>query len=54
VPSRVQVVEGVEDDGKVLEPVGRELVILDVGMVRNNLNVGVELLGGVLGNLRGG
>lgn len=51
VSSRVEIVEGVEGDAKSPKPRNGELGILDVRMVRNNVDAGVELLRSLFGNL---
>ena len=50
--SRLQVVKRIEYDCKSFEPANVELWVLDIGMVRFDLDVGVELSGGLLCNLR--
>lgn len=39
---RTEVVEGIEDDAKGLEPVDVELGFLDVGVDRVNVDIGVK------------
>jgi hypothetical protein len=51
MPSGVQVVESIEDEGKALEPRNVEFVVLDVRMVRCDLDVWIEYLCSLLGNL---
>ena len=51
MPSRIQVIQGVEDNVEALKPVDVELRILDVCMVCHELDVGVELSGGLSRNL---
>jgi len=46
--SCIHVVEGVEDQGEAGEPFEIELLIFDVGMMGNEFDVGVELLGDIL------
>jgi hypothetical protein len=48
----VHVVKRVENDIKLLEVLNRELRVLDVCMMRDNGNGGVELGGGFFGDLR--
>ena len=50
--SRLQVVKRIEYDRKAFEPANVELWVLDIGMVRFDLDVGVEFSGGLLRNLR--
>lgn len=50
--SRLQVVKRIEYDCKAFEPANVELWVLDIGMMRFDLDVGVELSGGLLRNLR--
>lgn len=52
MPPRLQVVQRVEDDIEFLKPVNVELRVLDVRMVRFELDVGIESSGGVLCDLR--
>lgn len=47
----IQVVQCVEYHLELLEPGDIELGILDIGMVRNDLNIGIELPSGLLGDL---
>ena len=51
MPSRVKIVEGVEDKIEGLEPLYVELGIFDVRVVRFKSNVRVEFGGGLFGNL---
>jgi hypothetical protein len=48
---RIQVVERIEDEAEALEPRDVELAILDVVVVRNDADVGVELAGRLFRNL---
>lgn len=50
--SRIKVVEGIEDKFKALEPFYIELRIFDVGMVRFELDVRVELCSALLCDLK--
>ena len=50
--SRLQVVKRIEYDREAFEPANVELWVLDIGMMRFNLDVGVKLSGGLLRNLR--
>lgn len=49
--SSVEVVESVENNAKLLKPRNRELGILDVGMVGDNVDFGVEFSGSFFCNL---
>jgi hypothetical protein len=49
--SCLQVVESIECDAKTTEPRDGELGVLDVGVMRDDLDVGVELLSSLFGNL---
>ena len=51
MPSGVEVVERIEDDIELLEPRHCEFAVLDVGMVRNNIDFGVEFAGRFFRNL---
>ena len=51
MPPRVQVVQGVEDNVEALKPVDVELGVFYVGVVSFELDIRVELSGGVLGDL---
>lgn len=51
MPSSVEVVEGIEDDLEVAEPGYAELGIFDVGVMRDNLDVRIESLCRLFGNL---
>jgi len=42
----IQVVERIEDDYETLEPVDIELRVFDVGVMRLDCDIGVELAGG--------
>jgi hypothetical protein len=52
MPPRIQVVQRIEDDAELLEPCDVELSILDVGVFRYDVDVGVELSGRLFRNLR--
>lgn len=52
MPSRIEVVEGIEDKSEALEPLNVKLRIFDVGMVRLELDVRVELCGALLCDLK--
>lgn len=52
MPSSFEVVEGVEDDVETAEPGHAEVGVLDVSMVGNDVDLGIELLRGILGYLR--
>jgi hypothetical protein len=52
MPPRVQIVQRVEDDAEASEPRDVELRVLDVVVVRLDLDVGVELERRLLGNLQ--
>lgn len=47
----IKVVKRVEDETEAFEPIDVELRVLDVGMVRLNIDVGVELSGRFLRDL---
>lgn len=49
--ARIEVIEGVEDDIKCLKPCNVELGVFDVVVVGFNLDVGVELMRRLFGNL---
>ena len=49
--SRIEVIKGIEDECEALEPFYVELQIFDVGMVRLELDMGVELGGALLCDL---
>jgi hypothetical protein len=49
--SRLQVVKRIEYDRKAFKPANVELWVLDIGMMRFDLDLGVELSGGLLRNL---
>lgn len=49
--SSVEVVEGVEHNLEIAKPGDAELGVLDVGVMRDNLDVWVEPLCSLLGNL---
>ena len=49
--SRIEVVKGIEDECETLEPFYVELSIFDIGMVRLELDVRVELGGALLCDL---
>lgn len=51
MPSRIQVIQSVEDHCEALEPVHIELRILDVRMMRLQLYFRVELMRRILSNL---
>ena len=51
MPSRIEVVKGIEDERKVLEPLYVELRIFDVCMVRLELDVRIEFGGTLLCDL---
>lgn len=51
MPSRIQIVQSIEDDAEASEPRNGELVVLDVGMVSDDLDVRIELFSGLFGNL---
>lgn len=51
VPSGLEIVERIEDDIEVFEPSGVELRVFDVRMVRDDLDLGVEGLRSIFGNL---
>ena len=51
MPSRVEIVQGVEDKTEALEPLYVELRIFDVRVVRFKSDVRVEFGGGLFGNL---
>ena len=51
MPSRIEVVKGIEDECKALEPLYVELRIFDVCMVRLQLDVGIEFGGALLCDL---
>ena len=52
VPPGIEVVEGVEDEGKAREPIDAELGVFDVGVVGDDLDRGVEFVGYFFGDLR--
>ena len=51
MPPGIEVVEGVEDEGEAREPVDAELGVFDVGVVGDDLDRGVELVGRFFGDL---
>ena len=51
MPSRIEIIEGIEDKREALEPFDIELSIFDVGMMRFELDVRIELGGALLGDL---
>ena len=51
MPSRIKIVQGIEDKYEALKPCYVELRILDVGMVRFELDVRVEIGGALLCDL---
>ena len=51
MPSRVEIVQGVEDQVEALEPLYVELGIFDVCVMRFKSDVRVEFGGGLFGNL---
>ena len=52
MPSCVKVVQCIEDDIEALKPFYIELRVLDVGMVRLELNMRIEFCRALFGNLR--
>lgn len=48
---RIEVVQRIEDEAEALEPRDVELAILDVVVVRNNADVGIELASRLFRNL---
>ena len=44
VTSRLEVVQGIEDDGEAAEPLDVELRILNVAMMCHDVDIGVEFL----------
>lgn len=52
MPTGVQVVQGIEDDVKLGEPVDVELTVLDVRVVGFEFCAGLKLLGDFFGDLR--
>lgn len=44
MPPSIEIIEGIENNGKCSEPVGVELRVLDIGMMRHDFDVGVELM----------
>ena len=48
---RIEIVQRIEDEAEALEPRDVELAILDVVVVRNDADVGVELAGRLFRNL---
>lgn len=50
--SRIEVVQCVENDSEALEPSDVEIGVLDVCMMRFDLDIRVEFPGGLLCNLR--
>lgn len=51
MPSRIEIVKGIEDECETLEPFYIELRVFDVGMVRLEPDVRVELGGALLCDL---
>ena len=51
MPPGIHVVESIEDNAKASKPLDVELWLLDVGMVRNDLDVRVEFLRSFLRDL---
>lgn len=51
MPPSVEVVESVENDLEVTKPWNAELDVFDVGMMRDNLDVWIESLRRLFGNL---
>lgn len=51
MPSSIKVIESIENDLEVTEPRNAELGVFDVGVMRDNLNVRIEPLCSLLGNL---
>lgn len=52
MPSRIEIVEGIEDKSEALEPLYTELRIFDVGMVRLELDMRIEFGGALLCDLK--
>lgn len=51
MPSRIEVVQSIENDLEVAKPGNAKLGVFNVGVVRNNLDVWVESLCRLFGNL---
>lgn len=51
VPSCFQVIEGIENDAEVAEPRNSEFIVLDIGMMRDDLDFGIESLRSLFSNL---
>lgn len=51
MPPSIEVVEGIENDLEVAKPRNAELGVFDVGMVRDDLDVWIESLCRLFGNL---
>lgn len=51
MPPSVEIVEGIENDLEVTKPRNAELGVFDVGMMRDNLDVWIEPLCRLFGNL---
>lgn len=49
--SGIEIVKRIKNDAELLEPRHCEFAVLDVGMVRNNINFGVESAGRFFCNL---